>query len=569
MLVCDKRKRLFGFVVFATVLVSISNSLAAMAPYRLADINWYAAIDFVNPIVRDSLGQLRKSKRYAVALAKIGTPTYIAQRFSTDLLAINAIASVILPNIHRAGSPVLLPLDVNQLIYDILTTNGEFTNRRKSGSYFGLAKPVAFFPGQYGYRAYFRIMNSSTVLVAGSSIFYELVGVGVMPQLTACRAIIDVARSGGAGASPEELNRSFFNYLREYAMGLGLIAAHYFRKREAAIPCLFAGSLIEVHILCDEKGDPDCQVQDLARSIIGMLSYAGGSPRPKRRPATNNPMQWANKPNEELADHAAQAGKVKLPAYRLPGDLLPGSGVNGQSGSADFSIYGAILFPTDPRLSAQSVIYRSDAKCLGGINADTGANCVHKGNEIKKAKIGEWRDNYYENRDDNSLLTCPAGSGHAGQDIIGQGNENPGTYPIRAVVDGIAFRRFPVQAAVTISDVSGSNIDYIYRHMRPSDLSEHGIPPGRPITVARGCVLAFVDRFERVVGVKSNLVDNGTYYDETTPHLHFEIRVPTPSGFQNVSPYWTLVQSHKFLSTKAGSTHLTDRSCGSPMAARR
>jgi hypothetical protein len=160
------------------------------------------------------------------------------------------------------------------------------------------------------------------------------------------------------------------------------------------------------------------------------------------------------------------------------------------------------------------------------------------------------------------LLTCPAGRGHAGQDIWGDWADQPGSHRLRAVTDGIAFRRFSAQAAVTISDVAGTNIDYIYRHVRPSELTRHGILPSRPSVVSRGCVLGFVDRFDQISETATDLVDNGIYYEPTAPHLHFEIRVPTSAGFQLVSPYWTLVEAHRFRQTGAESMRVTNRPCG-------
>jgi hypothetical protein len=129
------------------------------------------------------------------------------------------------------------------------------------------------------------------------------------------------------------------------------------------------------------------------------------------------------------------------------------------------------------------------------------------------------------------------------------------------VVNGIAFRRFSAQPAVTIVDIYGSNIDYIYRHMRPSELTLNGISPLKPTPVKRGCTLAHADRFNRLVHTRTNLVDNALYYEATEVHLHFEIRVPTRAGFQNVSPYWTIVQSHRFLTTGVDSSRPTDQPC--------
>jgi len=288
--------------------------------------------------------------------------------------------------------------------------------------------------------------------------------------------------------------------------------------------------------------------------------FAGGSARPNKNPNTNDPIARLAKEIETLETSTAHA-KTKFPNYARPGDLIANSGRNGERGSQDHGIYGSIVFPTRSDAAAQTVVYRSDGECLP--EEKQGDRCFRQGVEIKKLQIGEWRDNFCESRSDYRVFACPAGYGHAGQDVWGDWKDSKDDIPLRSVVDGIAFRRFPVQPAVTISDVNGTNIDYIYRHMRPSQLSQHGIMPSEPKEVTRGCELAYVDRLMALSKDDPDLFDGKYGYEATARHLHFEIRVPTKSGFQYVSPYWTVVHAHKVALSKSEASPVASGSCKS------
>src|SRR4029077_16952360 len=111
------------------------------------------------------------------------------------------------------------------------------------------------------------------------------------------------------------------------------------------------------------------------------------------------------------------------------------------------------------------------------------------------------------------------------------------------------------------SDVNGTNIDYIYRHMRPSILDKNGIKVSMTLSVVRGCTLAVADRLQGLSREKTSLQDGGHYYEETARHLHFEIRVPTKAGFQNVSPYQTIVAGRRAAVTKSDTSPASTKSC--------
>jgi len=301
-------------------------------------------------------------------------------------------------------------------------------------------------------------------------------------------------------------------------------------------------------------------VRDIARTVFSRLNFVGGAPRAKTAPNIYNPIEFISALIRSLEGEVQNGGRVNIPTYGEPGALIEKSGENGKGGSKDPGIYGAIQFPTDLSASAQTVIFRKGVDCPDSYT-NTDVSCVHGNNEIKKSEIGEWRDNFCEVRGNYRLFVCPAGQGHAGQDVWGDWRGKAGMFPLRAAVDGVAFRRFPAQPAVTLSDVNGSNIDYIYRHMRPSVLTDHGILASQATPVTQGCILAMVDQLQSVAEEKTKLMDNGISYDATLPHLHFEIRVPTKSGFQNVSPYSTLVLSHRSQLTGAFKARTTAIPC--------
>lgn len=534
-----------------------TSAMAGMAPYDIAQIDWRGAIAAHKKLGGDNLGALRSIKAVTDQIAKQKRADGLSDSDILDLATINAVTTIFRPEIAAAGSPVLLPFDFKKLSND-LTKATSLKGAEKTSAYFGRLNSLAFHPGPYGYRAYLRLKKTSTVMISGSSILYRLSGDPTTPTLQACDALIATAQKANSDA---EARDSFFKELARYERRIGLVDAEYFGETEAAIPCLFAGALIEVHILCDSHGDPDCKVRDLAQEIVSSLSFVGGAPRSKQRPGINDPIQRLSKEVSDLESAVAQSHQ-KLPSYSAPGDLVEGSGVNGKAGSKDTGVYGPILFPTDLSASAQTVVYRSDEECLEG-DTNNGATCeTRSGRIIMKAPVGEWRDNFCEARSGNRLFTCPDGHGHAGQDIWGKAwNDTLTKYPLRAVVDGIAFRRFPAQPAVTLSDVNGSNIDYIYRHMRPSELDKSGIVASRPQRVTRGCILAPVDRLQNVSSKRTKLVDNGISYDATAKHLHFEIRIPTKSGFQNVSPYQTVVDAHRAAKTKVDTSPASQKSC--------
>jgi len=545
-------------LIFAALCTAVAclPSQASMAPYELPPLDWQAAISAYKDLGGNDLEKLRTIKALAPLIEKEKASLAVAGLDNPDLATINAVSSLFRPDISAAGSPVLLPFNFAIVDRDVIDTGSVATPGTPPASFRRL-RPLGFYPGPYGYRSYFRLEGTSSVMVSGSSIFYRLPGDPQLPMLRACRSLIEEARQTDKISAGD-----FFKNLRNYGTKIGVVAAEYFGEREAAIPCLFAGALIEVHILCDSYGDPDCKIKDVARDIIASMNFVGGSPRPNDLPGVTDPIHSLAKKIDDLDAALSNADKQSFPSYGEPGDIAPNSGVQGKPGSHDLGLYGSIAFPTDMTAVAQSVVYREDQFCLLG-DSNKGAACqTRAGLQIRKIHIGEWRDNFCEARSGNQLPTCPGGHGHAGQDIWGKGwNSDTTEHPLRAAVDGVAFRRFPAQPAVTVSDVLGANIDYIYRHMRPSMLDSNGIVASTPRMVKRGCTMALVDRLQGVSLAPTKLNDGKISYIATARHLHFEIRVPTQAGFQNVSPYQTVVWAHRIAVSKVDISSAPLKSC--------
>ncbi|HEV7880403.1 hypothetical protein [Bradyrhizobium sp.] len=525
--------QLIAFVLF------ISAAAAQMAPTEPAAIDWKAAIEEYKNQAGDNLAALRNIPSIKEQVARGRAVDGLNPDTQQDLATINALIFPIRPKIAFAGSPVLLPFDVRKLSDDFLRT-GSSQGAEKSAVYFGKFKSLAFHPGPYGYRAYFGLKNSSTVMVSGSSLFYKIPSIDPLPPLKPCADFIADARKASSNANAR--NNSFKD-LEQYERDIGETGAGNFRDIEAAVPCTFAGALVEVNILCDEVGDPDCHVKDLALEIIARLTFVGGAPRGQQTAKVNDPIQRLGKEVNDLANAVKSSGKA-MKIYGDPGDIIPFSGVKGAGGSKDSNVYGPILFPTDMSAVGQTVVYRIHEECQEG-ETDGGTSCkTPDGFTIAKSAPDEWRDNFCEMRATGTLFTCPEGKGHAGQDMWGEKwKDSTIKHPLRAALDAIAFRRFPTQPAVTLSDVNGSNIDYIYRHMKPTELDAI-IGTAGPHEVKRGCILAHADRLMRVEK-NGPLSDGNVRFGATAIHLHFEIRVPTRAGYQNVSPYQTIVHAHR------------------------
>jgi murein DD-endopeptidase MepM/ murein hydrolase activator NlpD len=83
-----------------------------------------------------------------------------------------------------------------------------------------------------------------------------------------------------------------------------------------------------------------------------------------------------------------------------------------------------------------------------------------------------------------------------------------------------------------VVNAPGERVRFRYLHMHPKKLDSDGMVNGRK--VREGETLGQVGNFDKI--------SNGTTY-----HLHFDLQVPTASGWVFVNPYMTLVASYERL----------------------
>ena len=238
--------------------------------------------------------------------------------------------------------------------------------------------------------------------------------------------------------------------------------------------------------------------------------------------------------------------------YYAPGDILPGTGVRGQNGQADATVYANLRFPmalAPAYINSQS--FGNWGNCdftgrvaLGGHGKDAAYRCRVNGiplvfNEAKNYAY-PWRDNFCEHRY-FYVGQCPAGLGHQGEDIRpgscklrneGADRCEPYQHDVVAASDGVALRWQGDEAIYLVVNQPGEHIRLRYLHMNPHLLDAAGIVSGRKL--AAGEVIGLAD-------------DYGERQGGTTYHLHFDLQVPTRIGFVYVNPYMTLVAAYERL----------------------
>jgi murein DD-endopeptidase MepM/ murein hydrolase activator NlpD len=281
-----------------------------------------------------------------------------------------------------------------------------------------------------------------------------------------------------------------------------------------------------------------CREADkVAVRVLKALNIVGGAPQTA---AAKTAPQTFERPDQVSPDFT----------FYAPGDLIPGSGIKGQSGRDDTTVYARIGFPMahgPAYANSQSFMNWGDCDHTGrssdvgeGKNAVYHCRAVPLVHDEAKNFAYPWRDNFCEHRN-YYVGQCPAGLGHQGQDI------RPGTYLLRndgadrcdpyqedvvAVADGVVMRAHGDRALYLIVDRPGEHLRFRYLHMNPQMLDAAGMVSGR--AVSQGEVLGAVANYGRFAG--------GTSY-----HLHFDMQVLTRDGWVFVSPYLTLVTAYERL----------------------
>ncbi len=439
------------------------------------------------------------------------------------LTRLNAASEKILPNIAASPVPVLLPFDPAALLRDQAPGAAGDASRYFSG----FQNPIVFFPGPSGYDAEFALppdnfggldltfAKSIDVLITGSTVLYEL-DPPALSETEPVPALADDFPDLRRVLLEERLRYTFTRFGVPYAVSIG---------------CFDGGS--SAHRLSCREADK------VAVRFLKALNIAGGAPQPGKAPAAPQTVERPQGISPEFT-------------YYPPGDLLPGTGMKGQDGRADPTVYAAIRYPmqTAPSyVNSQSFMNWGDCNLTGRVGLPGGGktpayrcrvNSIPLVEDESKNYAYPWHDNFCEHRD-YYVGQCPAGLGHQGEDIRpssclmrdpDSGRCIPYEHNLVAVRDGVLMRNPGDEALYLIANSPGEHIRFRYLHMNPQMLNASGMVNGRP--VSEGEVLGTVDNY-------------GHSQAGTSYHLHFNIQVFTRDGWVFVSPYMTLVAAYEWL----------------------
>jgi hypothetical protein len=298
-----------------------------------------------------------------------------------------------------------------------------------------------------------------------------------------------------------------------------------------------------------ERTDPEAlsceQAEDLLRITVRNLRLLGGGPLRVQTRASAAPT------------HPRRASSTFQ--YFPPGKLLENTGDDGKDGVPDRTVYAYIRFPIKEAPSfAQSQVFMHGGNCLStpgttdhivSLPPQPGDRhpryrCTQNQKQLLRWEghpenySDPWRDNFCEARRGapGSTLECPAGRGHAGQDI--RPKDCPGaassakcrtdTHPVVAVAAGNACR----DGNKLRLRFNTTSLYYVYLHMNKRTMDAAGMTDQRCTAVASGQVIGKVGNFQDVEG-------------GTTTHLHLEIH--PVDALSRFNPYMTLVRAYEQL----------------------
>jgi hypothetical protein len=440
------------------------------------------------------------------------------------IVGFNDATKTIFHGIDHSPVPVLLPFDTASFLRD--TSSGATVDPGKYFSGFN-AWNFFFFAGPAGYDASFFVQpQNSAGLDAGANSRVEV-------QISASSVIYqtDFATAAHGSAVPEL--ESKFPGLRR----LSLENHTRFAFEHFGVPYV-------VTIMChDGPGHSrrsSCHDADKVGILfLKALNVAGGAPQQQQPEA---PPQTIDRPAQVSADFT----------YHPSGDILPGTGMRGQAGRPDTTVYAKIRFPmarAPSFVNSQTFMNWGDCDftgrvALGGSGRNASYRCRVNSltlvRDESKNYAYPWRDNFCEHRY-FEVGQCPAGLGHQGEDI------RPGSCKLHnaeadrcdpyqdnvvAVHDGIVLRTPGDEALYLVVNAPGEHIRFRYLHMDPRLLDAAGMVNGRRLR--QGDVISAVDNYM-------------SYQGGTTDHLHFDVQVLTRDGWMFVNPYMTLVAAYERL----------------------
>ena len=441
---------------------------------------------------------------------------------SDPLDRLNAATAKIFPNVAASSVPVLLPFDTAAFLRDRAQDAAADIDKYFSG----FRAPTLFYPGPSGYDSAFAVRPQEIPGVTVSSAW------PVRVEISASTLIYELDGPADASEAVPQLE-SEFPGIRRVILESRL---RYFFTR--------FGMPYFVSILCHDgrrRGRLlSCREADqVAVVFLKSLRVVGGAPPGEPATAALKP---AAPPEQASADFT----------YYAPGDLLPGTGMQGRGGRADTTVYSIIRFPiahAPAYVNSQSFMNWGNCDLtgiirLGGRGRDAAYRCrvneLPLVNDETRNYAYPWRDNFCEHRH-YEVVQCPAGLGHQGEDIRpstcklrneGADRCEPYQDDVVAVRDGMALRAAGDEALYLVVDAPGEHERFRYLHMNPHMLDLAGMVSGRALK--EGEVLAPVG-------------DYGAREGGTSYHLHFNMQVPTRQGWIFVNPYMTLVASYEGL----------------------
>ena len=523
----------------ATAQTPAQPAAQSMQPPRIraATVNWDQArqeIRIADP-VRAALAaraapaartSVQAVVRQRIAADQANQPP--SDRALNDLALLNQSVGPRFPNVAISPVPVLLPFDAANFLKD-LAESGERGAKPTAAYLSGFSSSKFFLPGPSGYDAAFelkvrdmpnlaalRYTNPIEVHISGSAILYDLSS----PRTPAGATVPDLESS--FPGIRRVLHESFLRYTF-VRYGVPYLVSLQCGNKES-IPCSEADPVVKHFVLA-------------LRVVGGTPSTAPTRPQPAtiERPARTSP------------DFT----------YRPPGTLIDHSGDQRQSsGNRDYTIYAPMTFPiANAPAYANSQEFKHGGRCFGrwepSNREPSGKNdryrCAANDKPLvywegHKDNYGyPWQDNFCEIRG-TGVGQCPTGLGHQGQDIrpgsCTARSENtarckPDQHATVAVRNGYIMRSKGQEALYIVVNEPNEHIRFRYLHMSPEKMDDAELWTNRK--VKQGEMLGKVGNYYS--GKKNN----------TTYHLHFDIQVPTASGWVWVSPYMTLVAAYERL----------------------
>jgi hypothetical protein len=445
---------------------------------------------------------------------------------ANEILRLNVATFDRFPNIATSSVPVLLPFDTAAFLSD--RASGLDQSKPSEAYLSGFRLTKFFYPGPSGYDAAFTVRASEVpgltdlqfsdqadLLISGSSVLYDL------------------NNSGADQGKPVPALESEFPGIRRL-----LVESHVrYTFVRYGVPYM-------VSLLCFDGGIRahrlSCRQADrIAVRFLQSLTVVGGMPQP--RPGAKAP-RTVERPAALSPDFT----------FYGPGQLIAGTGVRGNGGRVDYTVYAKIRFPfasAPAYANSQSFMNWGDCDHTGRVPAG-----VHTKDAPYHCRVNDkplvfdeaknftypWQDNFCEHRW-FFVGQCPGGAGHQGQDIRpgdcqlrNEGADRciPYLHDVVAVRDGMVLRNSKQEGVILFVNAPGEHLRFRYLHMNPKMLDQDSVLSGREMR--QGEVFGKVGNYDHR--------ENGTTY-----HLHLDVQVPTRDGWVFVNPYAMLVTAYERL----------------------